>query len=221
METTRIKTISCTWTGGIADDAICHNHWRQIASQSAGSYATPSGTVGRRFKAILAAEWWGVLVRTYNSVKPLVFAHIFLMETLSVVLYREIRAHITRQMDLWERGIHSDLVGDVEAEGDAKEGRAASGGEEEDQMVSRSCHDTILSGKLKQAVCWETNREGGGFLLPDDQCTKTRKPVAEDLQEKHPDTKFPPMENPMCASFEEYREVPKMVPLDFTEDDAT
>ena len=29
----------------------------------------------------------------------------------------------------------------------------------------------------------------------------------------------PPVENPMCAAFEEYEEVPKTVPLDLTEDD--
>ena len=31
----------------------------------------------------------------------------------------------------------------------------------------------------------------------------------------------PPVENPTCADFEKYKEVPKTVPLDFTEDDIT
>ena len=30
-----------------------------------------------------------------------------------------------------------------------------------------------------------------------------------------------PVENPTCAAFEEYEDVPETVPLDFTEDDAT
>ena len=29
----------------------------------------------------------------------------------------------------------------------------------------------------------------------------------------------PPVENPTCAAFEEYEEVPETVPLDFSEDD--
>ena len=37
---------------------------------------------------------------------------------------REIRARITRRMDLWERGLHMGLVEDSEAEGAAQEGRA-------------------------------------------------------------------------------------------------
>ena len=31
----------------------------------------------------------------------------------------------------------------------------------------------------------------------------------------------PPVENPMCTAFEEYKEVLETVPLDFTEDDVT
>ena len=60
---------------------------------------------------------------------------------------------------------------------------------------------------------------GGGCLLPDDQCTKTGRQVAEVLREKHSDTRVPPMKTPTCSAFEEYEDVPKTVPLDFTEDD--
>ena len=66
-----------------------------------------------------------------------------------------------------------------EAEGDAREVREASGGEEEEENISRSYHFTLLFGKLIQAVCQATVREGGGCLLLDDQCTKTGRPVVE------------------------------------------
>ena len=36
-----------------------------------------------------------------------------------------------------------------------------------------------------------------------------------------PDMRFPPVENPTCTAFEEYKDIPKTVPLDFTEDDVT
>ena len=80
------------------------------------------------------------------------------------------------------RGIHEDLVGDAEAVGAAREGRAASGGKEEKKAMARSYHETVLSGKLWQAVCQATNREGAGCLLPDHQCTKNGQPVAEVLR---------------------------------------
>ena len=132
---------------------------------------------------------------------------------------KEIRARINRQMNLWDRGLHEGLVGDAETEGATTEGRATSGREEEDEAVVRSYHDTVLSGNLRQAVRRVTNREGGGRLLPDDQCTNIRQPVAEVIWEKHLNTQVPPVENPTCAAFEDYGEVPETVPLDFTEDD--
>ena len=112
-------------------------------------------------------------------------------------------------------------MGDAEAEGADHEGRAAFSGEEEDDAVARSLHKTVLSGKLGQAVRRATDREGGGCLLPGDKCTKTGRPVADVLQEKHLDMRVPPVENPTCAAFEVYEDVPERVPLDFTEDNAT
>ena len=50
---------------------------------------------------------------------------------------------------------------------------------------------------------------------------KTWRPVAEVLRQKHPDMRVPPVENTTCAAFEEYEDVPKTVPLDFTENDVT
>ena len=74
---------------------------------------------------------------------------------------------------------------------------------------------------MRKAICRATERERVGCLLPNDQYTKTGQPVAEVLWEKHPDTRVSPMENPTCAAFEEYGEMPETVPLDFTEEEVT
>ena len=84
--------------------------------------------------------------------------------------------------------------------------------------MAQGFHKTVLSGKLRQAVRQATEREGGGGLLPEDQCTKTGQPVAEVLWEKHLYLRVPPVENPACTAFEEYEDVPEPVPLEFTED---
>ena len=52
----------------------------------------------------------------------------------------------------------------------------------EGDAMAQSNQDTVLSGKLRQAVRQATNREGGGCLLPGDKCTKTGRPVAEVLR---------------------------------------
>ena len=101
-----------------------------------------------------------MLVRSWNSKRSLVFTHFILTKTSGVGTTREIRARITRQMDLWERGLHAGLVRDAKAEGAAREGRASSDGKEEEEAVARSYHATVFLGKIWQAVRWATNREG-------------------------------------------------------------
>ena len=44
---------------------------------------------------------------------------------LGVCRSREIHARINRMMHLWGRGLHTGLVVDADAEGAAREGRAA------------------------------------------------------------------------------------------------
>ena len=73
-----------TWTGGVAENALWECRWRQLAVQLASWYAKPSDTVERQFMAILADEWRGVIGRTWNSERPLVFDHVFLTKTLDV-----------------------------------------------------------------------------------------------------------------------------------------
>ena len=70
--------------GGIADDATWQHFWSRLAAQTASWYATPSGAVGHRFAAILATKWRGVISRSWNSKRPLVFAHVVLTKTLGV-----------------------------------------------------------------------------------------------------------------------------------------
>ena len=62
-------------------------------------------------------------------------------------------------MDLLGGGQHAGLVGKAEAEGAAREGRAAFSSKEEDNTVARSFHKTVLLGKVRQAVRWATDRE--------------------------------------------------------------
>ena len=87
--------------------------------------------------------------------------------------------------------------------------------------MARRFHETVISGKLWQAVRRATEREEGGCLLPDNQCTKTGRPVVEITWEKHPNMRVHPVENPTCAAFKEYGDMTETVPINFTEDDVT
>ena len=169
METSHITTKGRTWTGEL--QTTLHDSIAGASSLRNQQAGTPC-----------PLEWWGAASRQswrwsgpgfstgVGTLRdPLVFAHVVLTKTLGVRRAQEIRARITRRMDLWERGQHVGLVGDAEAEGAAREGRSDFSGEEEDNAVARSFNKTVLWGKLRQAVRWATNREGGGCLLPGDK----------------------------------------------------
>ena len=57
--------------------------------------------------------------------------------------------------------------------------------EKEDKASAHKLHSTVLSGKLRQAVRWETDRKGGGCLFPDD--IYTNNVFSEVMWEKHLD----------------------------------
>ena len=128
MDNSHITTTGRTWTEGIADDVLWQHRWRRLDAQSASWYATPSGAVEHHFTERLAAEWRGVLDRSWNSERPFVFAPVVLTKTFGVRRDQEIWAGLTRWMDLSERGLYEGLVGDADTEGDVREGRDASGG---------------------------------------------------------------------------------------------
>ena len=47
-----------------------------------------------------------------NSKRPLFFSHVVMNYTLGAHKARDIRARINLPLDLWERGIHTGMVGD-------------------------------------------------------------------------------------------------------------
>ena len=116
-----------------------------------------------------------MLDRKSNSERHLVFAYVVLTKTQGACKTREIRARIDLRLDLWERGIHTGLVGDALAEGRAKKRmrnawRAASKAPFCQEICSR------------RSVGPRTMREGvssPGVLLHEDRATSCRLPPGE------------------------------------------
>ena len=55
-------------------------------------------------------------------------------------------------------------MGGADAEGADREGRSARE-EEEEEGMDRYFHITVMLSKIRQAIRWATNMEGGGGLL--------------------------------------------------------
>ena len=99
---------------------------------SASWHSAPPGKVGRRFTAVLDAEWQCMLNRKWNSDRPLIFSHVVLTKTLGARKARDIRAKIDCRLYLWNRGIHTSLVEYELSEGRSREGHIEKHKEEED-----------------------------------------------------------------------------------------
>ena len=61
----------------------------------------------------------------------------------------------------------------------------------------------VIEEKLRQAVRWFTNRDGGGVLHPDDVEGKSGKTVIEVLEYKQPSCLIPHLGKEGYASFED------------------
>ena len=106
----------------------------------------------------------------------------FLTKTLGTRKAKEIWDWIDHRLDLWERRIHADLVGDALAEESASDGCITRRNEEEEDCLVCSFHITFLLVKLWQAVHQATGREGGkvsspGGCLQEDRVTSCRCPL--------------------------------------------
>ena len=88
---------------------------------------------------------------------------------------------------------------------------------QDEDLMHRQCNAKVLSGRLCQAVCQLTNREGGKVLGPMDACAKMGRPVLEVPHEKHPDLGGWELGIEVGA-FEDCPNIPNPVPLVVTKE---
>ena len=169
--------------GGIADDSDWQRRWWDVVSCDFTLWELPTNNhLGKRFVNALANEWKGVSLRKWNADRPLIFAACVLHRSISVRGAKAIKQTIMHRLDLWEAGRFNALVHELRVD-------ASSGwdnGEKEEwwddgvsDSVGRKYHNMVLSGKLRAAVRYATNRGQGRSLKPDDLCSKSGKPVLE------------------------------------------
>ena len=115
-------------------------------------------------------------------------------------------------MDAWEAKHYAMLVEDTLRS--CTQYLTAVRREETAEYRAKTFHSLVLREKLRTAVRWITEREKGGVILPEDNCTKTGDRVMEVLHTKHP--KARPLS---AACMDVYpNNPPEMVPVDITDD---
>ena len=86
----------------------------------------------------------------WNSNRPLVFEHIVLTKMLGIHYDWEIWERISQHMDLWDKGLHKGLMGNIDSEGAAREVWEVQESlrEEDKNGLDMDFHRTVLLGKL-------------------------------------------------------------------------
>ena len=106
-----------------------------------------------------------------------------------VTASQDIRRRIEKRLDAWEAGSYMILVEDTLRS--STQYLTTVCREETVEHRAKTFHGLVLRGKLRTAVRWITEREKGGVLLPEEQCTKTGKRVLEMIHAKHLDARPP------------------------------
>ena len=104
-----------------------------------------------------------------------------------VTASRDIRQRIEKRLDAWEVRRFAMLVEDTLRS--STQYLTAVRREETAEHQAKTFHGLLLRSKLQTAVRRITEREKGGVLLPEEQCTKTGDRVLEVLHPKHPDAR--------------------------------
>ena len=112
---------------------------------------------------------------------------------------RRIKSRVSQRLDMWDSGRIGALVADDEAAGRLAAG--ASHREPDEDRMARAFNAAVLDGQVSAAVRRVQSMGGGGVLGPQDSCTKSGRPVLEVLQEKHPDTREPVLDDDNCLCF--------------------
>lgn len=148
---------------------------------------------------------------SWNSERPLIFIAVVLERAQGVVRARDIRKRLEHRMDFWEQGHHTALIDDTVSL--LKERAQKYAPTKNPEKEARTFNLMVLSGRLRSAVRRLTFREGGGILQPEDNCTKTGRPVLDVLCKKHPELREPSNIGSATGSFEPVPDADWMKPI--------
>ena len=136
---------------------------------------------------------------------------VILQRTTDVKRMPDVRKRLAWRMRMWEKEEFEALVQDTEQS--LKSSLSCARGTSTPEHRARVFDTKVKRGKLRAAVRYITDREGGGIMTPDDIDDKSGLSVIDALKEKHPK-----MRDPGPAAMPAYDELPAFVDLDITAD---
>ena len=147
--------------GGIRDDAIWQAHWKEIVGLPPQRYDVPSGKIGRLFIQALTQELTGVVERSWNSERFLVFPAVILQRSPTVKRARDIQSRIENRLEAWAQNKFDMLVQDTSRTSISL--ISTTRRSMTDEHISKTYTRLVLQGKLRSAVRFVTDRDKGAF----------------------------------------------------------
>ena len=182
-----------------ADDIFWIEVWKDLIALPSSLYKVPDSSVGKRLTQVLTTELRNVRLLKNTSEKLIVFILVILHRVRGITSYSDIRKHISRQLNRWEAGEYEFATLKYQLLFITKN--------KTEEEHFRAFHQNVLSGNLRGAVRYLTDRVGGVVLSSDD-ATGDGQTIRDALLEKHPEGGIP-----SAASFQDFKVMPLFVPV--------
>ena len=185
-------------------------YWRKVVTVRGNHYILPRGSIGREIIDRLAKEMLCLSRQSAPSERVIVFIAVMMQRDKMVKKGADIRRLLKRRIDEWRQERSPELIHEYER--CAKQWSKSHGVnlDRSKDHVLRVFSNLMLRGDIRSAVRWLTDQACSGGVLDPSQLVNG-KPVAQILQEKHPEAS-----QSGTRAFLPCDELPPLVDVDIT-----
>ena len=167
--------------------------WERVTRLKGKLYGLPSGAIAKEFIYFYDSEVGSFAEGMKSSEVFVCFPTLILQKDKNVKKTCEIRKLLKRRLQMWKDGLFLELIREAEQ---CDRNLPKSSGKMNEEREAKIFSDLILQGRLREAVRFITDRQGGGVMDPNDDAGKPAgKTVLQVLIDKHPEQRVPDEED--------------------------
>jgi hypothetical protein len=183
--------------------------WERMTRLKGRLYSLPGGSVAKEFISLYNQEVSDFANGNKKSESFICFPTLILQKDRHIKKTKEIRVLLKRRMKMWQEGLFRELIKEAE---DCDRKLPSSSGKMSEDQEAKVFSSLMLQGRLREAVRFVTDRQGGGVMSPDEDAVKPAgKNVLEVLESKHPQQRAPDNED-----FISCEELPPLIDIEVT-----
>ena len=171
--------------------------WERVTRLKGSLYTLPGGSVAKEFISLYNQEVSEFANGKKKSESFICFPSLVLQKDKHIKRTKDIRILLKRRMRMWQDGLFRELIKEAE---DCDRKLPQSSGKMSEDQEAKIFSSLILQGRMREAVRFITERQGGGVMSPDEDAGKPAgKNVFEVLESKHPQQRVPNEEDFICC----------------------